>query len=72
MVEDDGPGIPEAERPRLTERGTRLDESVNGHGLGLAIASDIVDAYGGELAFDRSADLGGLAVRVTLPPLSAE
>ncbi|KPV40313.1 hypothetical protein AN478_09490 [Thiohalorhabdus denitrificans] len=72
VVEDDGPGIPEAERPRLTERGARLDESASGHGLGLAIASDIVAAYGGELAFDRSGDLGGLAVRVTLPPTPRE
>ncbi|MFA9461165.1 ATP-binding protein [Thiohalorhabdus sp. Cl-TMA] len=69
-VADDGPGIPEEARPRLTERGVRLDESTTGHGLGLAIVQDIVTAYDGTLAFTASEELGGLAIRVTLPPLS--
>ncbi len=61
-VEDDGPGCPPETMARIAERGVRLDESVPGHGLGLAIARDIVESYGGELAFSRSETLGGLRV----------
>ncbi|PMZ01354.1 ATP-binding protein, partial [Pseudomonas sp. GW456-11-11-14-LB1] len=46
-VEDDGPGIPEAQRDQVFSRGTRLDEQTDGHGLGLGIARDIVEAWGG-------------------------
>jgi len=67
-VEDDGPGIPVERADELTRRGTRLDEEREGHGLGLAIVRDIVDAYSGELHFRPSERLGGLAVTVTLPP----
>ncbi|MEN9425253.1 MAG: hypothetical protein RL122_2636, partial [Pseudomonadota bacterium] len=47
-------------------RGVRLDETVEGHGLGLAICKDITKLYGGTLVFGRSARLGGLAATVTL------
>jgi signal transduction histidine kinase len=50
----------------LARRGNRLDESVEGHGLGLAIAMDIAKLYGGAIEFDRSPSLGGLRVRVSL------
>jgi signal transduction histidine kinase len=66
-VEDDGPGCPPDTLTDLTRRGVRLDESTAGHGLGLAIASDIVAQYGGTLNFDPSPELGGLRVRVDLP-----
>lgn len=66
-VEDDGPGMSEDEMAQAFERGTRLDEQVPGHGLGLAIVHDLVESYGGGVALDRSPDLGGLRVRVTLP-----
>jgi signal transduction histidine kinase len=65
-IADDGPGIPEAERARLLARGARLDESVPGHGLGLAIAADRIAAYGGRLDLEDAED-GGLCARVTLP-----
>jgi signal transduction histidine kinase len=65
-IEDDGPGVPPQQIPRLGERGLRLDERREGNGLGLAIARDVVDAYGGALDFDR-ARKGGLCVRVQLP-----
>lgn len=67
VVADDGPGIEEGAAARVMTRGVRLDESRQGHGLGLAIVGDIVAAYGGELAFGRDAALGGLAVTVSLP-----
>jgi signal transduction histidine kinase len=66
-VEDDGPGVSDALIEQLTLRGVRADESVSGHGLGLAIAKDIVKLYGGSLSFGRSEALGGLAVVVDLP-----
>lgn len=65
-VEDDGPGIPEAQRDQVFSRGTRLDEQTDGHGLGLGIARDIVEAWGGELVLQES-EWGGLKVVVKLP-----
>ncbi len=58
-VEDDGPGIPEDQVARLLQRGVRGDERVQGHGIGLAIVQGIVRAYRGELAVERSEELGG-------------
>ena len=51
-VEDDGPGAPEALMHWLGQRGLRLDQKVPGTGQGLAIAMDIVKAYGGSLTFE--------------------
>ncbi len=65
-VDDDGPGIAEDQRDSVLERGTRLDEQVAGHGLGLGIARDIAAACGGSLTLESSA-LGGLRVMVELP-----
>ncbi|MFJ4112547.1 sensor histidine kinase [Pseudomonas sp. NPDC089758] len=65
-VDDDGPGIPESQRLQVLERGSRLDEQVDGHGLGLGIVRDIVDAWGGSLALQQS-PLGGLRVSIDLP-----
>ncbi|WP_306579994.1 sensor histidine kinase [Pseudomonas sp.] len=65
-VDDDGPGIPEGQRQQVLERGSRLDEQVDGHGLGLGIVRDIVEAWGGRLALLES-PLGGLRVNIDLP-----
>jgi signal transduction histidine kinase len=68
-VEDDGPGCPTEQLQQIARRGVRLDESAPGHGLGLAIARDIVASYGGRLTFSRSRDLGGLRVMILLPAI---
>ena len=66
-VADDGCGIPPARRAAVLERGVRMDEQTPGEGIGLALVRQMVeDAYGGRISLDAS-DLGGLAVRVTLP-----
>ncbi|WP_150304653.1 sensor histidine kinase [Pseudomonas saliphila] len=66
LIEDDGPGIEFAERARVLERGTRLDQHVDGQGLGLGIVRDILAAWHGELSLGTSA-LGGLSVHIRLP-----
>jgi two-component system sensor histidine kinase PhoQ len=68
QIEDDGPGIDPAQWARLVQRGARGDERVEGHGLGLAIVTELVTAYGGKLELGTS-DLGGAGIQVTLPAL---
>ena len=65
-VLDDGPGIPASDRQRVLERGVRVDESVDGQGIGLASARDVAAAYGGSVEIDGG-PLGGARVRVLLP-----
>ena len=67
LVEDDGMGIPEAERVRIFDRGARLDSGKPGTGLGLAIVRDVAEIYGGTVALEESEDLGGLLARLRLP-----
>ncbi len=67
-IEDDGPGIDPAQWARLVQRGTRGDERVEGHGLGLAIVTELVSAYGGQMALATS-ELGGAEISITLPAL---
>jgi signal transduction histidine kinase len=66
-IEDDGLGIPPAERGRIFDRGARLDTGKPGTGLGLAIVRDVVEIYGGSVELDESEDLGGLLVKLKLP-----
>lgn len=67
-VEDDGPGIAEDQWARLVQRGARGDERVEGHGLGLAIVTELVAAYGGTVDIGDS-ELGGAKISVRLPAL---
>ncbi|MFB9993245.1 sensor histidine kinase [Deinococcus oregonensis] len=69
-VDDDGPGIPAAQRDAVFTRFTRLDESrardTGGSGLGLSIVRALAVAHGGRASVDRS-PLGGARFTVTLP-----
>ncbi|MEE8609963.1 MAG: HAMP domain-containing sensor histidine kinase [Sphingomonas aquatilis] len=65
-VADDGPGIPEEERSRVTQAGVRLDERGEGHGFGLAIVRELASLHGGALTLDAR-EGGGLVAQVTLP-----
>lgn len=70
VVEDDGAGIPAADRERVFERFVRLDDArereAGGSGLGLAIAREMAREQGGDVVL-ADADLGGLRARVVLP-----
>jgi two-component system sensor histidine kinase PhoQ len=67
-IEDDGAGIAEADAQRVLQRGVRADQTTPGHGIGLAVTRDIVEAYDGRVIIERSA-LGGAAVTLILPGL---
>ena len=70
VVDDDGGGIPEADRARVFERFTRLDQArdrdAGGSGLGLAIVREIVHRSGGAIRLGAS-PAGGLRVELVLP-----
>ncbi|MDM9626998.1 HAMP domain-containing sensor histidine kinase [Rhizobium sp. S152] len=65
-ISDDGPGAAPEQHDLMLKRGMTSEDEGLGSGLGLAISADIVEAYGGRLDLARS-ELGGLAVRLTLP-----
>ncbi|MEH6450497.1 MAG: ATP-binding protein [Oleispira sp.] len=71
-IEDDGDGIPEQEREKLFMPFYRIDSSRNrktgGHGIGLAIAWNVISNHKGSIVADRSS-LGGLKVLIILPIL---
>lgn len=65
-VEDDGPGISAENRARILERGVRTDETMPGHGLGLAMVRETVELYGGSLSVETSSS-GGARFSLRLP-----
>ncbi|WP_032389905.1 sensor histidine kinase [Rhodococcoides fascians] len=75
VIDDDGPGISEAERERVFDRFVRLDASrtrdEGGAGLGLAIVAGTVAAHGGSVTVDRST-LGGARFQITIPMSSLD
>ncbi|WP_018681793.1 sensor histidine kinase [Actinokineospora enzanensis] len=66
IVHDDGPGVPEHDLPRLTERFWRAGNGTTGTGLGLAIAERLSTAHDGGLLITRR-EPRGLAVTIDLP-----
>ena len=70
IVDDDGPGIRPADRERIFERFTRLDDSrardQGGAGLGLAVVRSIITRHGGQVWADDS-PLGGARFTIELP-----
>ena len=70
VIEDEGPGIPEADLERVFEPFVRLDASrsrdTGGAGLGLAIARTIIRGHGGDIRLENRAE-GGLRATVVLP-----
>ncbi len=66
LIDDDGPGLPEASRAEMLKRGRRLDETKPGSGLGLSIVSDLASLYRGSLRLD-AAPGGGLRAVLELP-----
>jgi signal transduction histidine kinase len=76
-VDDDGPGIPDAERERVFDRFYRVQESrsrdTGGTGLGLPIVRDIVRSHGGRVWLTgRDDGRPGLRAVVVLPPTTDE
>jgi len=65
VVEDNGKGIPEEKQEYVLQRGARADTLVQGQGIGLAVVTDIVDSYGGQVEVGRS-DLGGAKLTILL------
>ena len=64
-VGDDGNGIDPALLDQVTRRGARADESVPGHGIGLAVVRETVELYQGTLELGVS-ELGGAEIRIEL------
>jgi two-component system, OmpR family, sensor histidine kinase QseC len=72
IVEDSGPGIPQAQYERVFERfyrvdGDRHDSGNIGCGLGLAIVKHIVDLHSAKISLHPSITLGGLKVTIDFP-----
>jgi two-component system osmolarity sensor histidine kinase EnvZ len=69
-IDDDGPGIPQAQREEVFKPFLRLDDARNqdegGTGLGLAIARDIARSHGGDITLGDS-PMGGLRATVRVP-----
>ncbi len=65
-IEDDGPGLPKKERLAALKRGSRLDETKPGSGLGLSIVAELAHLYNGKLTLEKS-EKGGLRARLELP-----
>ncbi|HZW15869.1 MAG TPA: HAMP domain-containing sensor histidine kinase [Brevundimonas sp.] len=77
-VTDTGPGVPEGDRERVTQRFVRLDNSRSepGSGLGLSLVAAVLEAHGGRVQLDEGpGEYGGfgpgLRVALVLPPAEA-
>jgi len=68
VVADSGPGVPEADRERIFERGVRLerDAAIAGRGIGLSVVREVAIAHGGSVHVEP-APLGGAAFVLRIP-----
>ena len=70
LIDDDGPGIPKNEYENVFKPFYKIDKSRNetksSVGLGMSIASDIIQSHGGNIKLEKSI-LKGLRVKITLP-----
>jgi signal transduction histidine kinase len=70
VIEDEGPGIPDHQLSKVTERFYRVDKArgrqSGNHGLGLAIVKELVELHGGSLGLSNISP-HGLRVEVRLP-----
>lgn len=66
IVEDNGVGIEESQREKITQRGARLDTQEHGQGIGMAVVVDIVKGYNGVIDISES-DLLGAKFTATFP-----
>ena len=64
-IMDDGPGINPEEVDELMQRGVRADQTIAGHGIGLSIVRNIIEAYQGSLTIEKS-PLNGAEIVITL------
>lgn len=64
-INDDGPGIETQKINELLQRGMRADQSVAGHGIGLSIVRNIINAYQGQLKI-KTSSLGGASIQIIL------
>jgi two-component system OmpR family sensor kinase len=67
FVEDDGAGIPRAERERIFDAFVRLDRQTGGYGLGLAITSQVLRAHHGRIAVTDPVTLSGARFELSWP-----
>jgi two-component system sensor histidine kinase PhoQ len=66
IIEDDGPGFSEDKIQSIVQRGVRQDQRMEGSGIGLSVAYEIISVFGGTLELGKSANLGGALVRIRL------
>ncbi|MCP4598448.1 ATP-binding protein [Neptuniibacter sp.] len=63
---DDGPGVKPELRKVILRRGERLDTSIQGQGIGLSVATDIISSYQGEIEV-KDSPLGGTCFVIRFP-----
>lgn len=66
IIEDDGPGVADEVLSKVLKRGVRADETILGHGIGLAVVNELVASYKGTLTSQVS-ELGGQKWLVKIP-----
>lgn len=67
QIEDDGGGIPKEKLDLIMQRGVRADENIQGHGIGMAVVTELIELLNGKLITGKSESLGGMKWLVYLP-----